>query len=47
MRYINGETKQIIMIPSDTYREGEYFEFTIEGKNTIYNFCCLYGILIK
>ena len=34
MRYINGETKAISMIPSDTYNEDDYYEFTISGKNT-------------
>ena len=34
MRYINGETKEISMTPSDTYNEGDYYEFTISGKNT-------------
>ena len=33
MRYNNGEVKSISIIPSDTYRVDDYYEFTIEGKN--------------
>ena len=34
MRYANGATKEISMVPSNTYNEGDYYEFSINGKNT-------------
>ena len=34
MRYVNGETKQISMTPSNTYNANDYYEFQITGKNT-------------
>ena len=48
MKYNNGEEKTVSMVPSETYREGEYYEFTISGKNTssknlIYNIVINHG----
>ena len=34
MRYANGATKEVSMVPSNTYNEGDYYEFSINGKNT-------------
>lgn len=34
MRYNNGQEKDITILLSDTYRSGDYYEFSITGKNT-------------
>ena len=46
MRYISNETKNVSMIPKDTYDEDEYFEFSVYGKNQSSN-DIYYNIVLK